>query len=71
MAMLRCNKCKQMYDANGIPTGACDECTAKKNAMLDHVRQLVKAQPGISPQAVSAQTGVPVNVVIRYIANEA
>jgi hypothetical protein len=40
---------------------------AKRKAMLDHVRELVKANPGISPQAVSQQTGVPVLNVIKYI----
>ena len=70
MGMVRCSKCKQMYAVTGVPTGVCPACTAKREAMLAQVRELVKSNPGISPQAVSAKTGVPVPVIVKYIAGE-
>ena len=71
MGMVRCSKCKQMYAVTGVPTGICPACTAKREAMLTQVREMVKSNPGISPQTVSKQTGVPVQVVIKYISGEA
>ncbi|MCL2203892.1 MAG: hypothetical protein FWB88_08135 [Defluviitaleaceae bacterium] len=68
MGTVRCNKCKNMFSFDGLPPEACAECLAKREAMLNHVREVVKANPGISPQEVSRQTGVPVPVIIKYIA---
>lgn len=67
MHSIRCSKCKHLFQTTGKLPEVCPDCMAKRKAMLDHVRELVKANPGISPQAVSQQTGVPVLNVIKYI----
>jgi hypothetical protein len=58
-----------MFTFNGLPPEACDACLARRAAMLAKVREIVKANPGISPQAVSTQTGVPVPVIVKYISD--
>lgn len=64
---IRCKKCKQMFSFNGMPPDACPDCMARREAMLAQVREMVKDNPGISPQVVSQKTGVPVPVIVKYI----
>jgi len=67
---VRCPRCKELYTfQDGLPPNACPDCTAKREAQIQHVRELIRSSPGINAMEVSRVTGVPINYIMKILAD--
>ena len=67
MRMIRCPRCKQMYEHDGPLAEACPRCRRERDAQYYAVRELVKAFPGITAMEVHEQMDIPLPTILRYI----
>ena len=70
MRRVRCQKCRAFFVLpEGITSGICPECTDKREKKIKEVHTLVKERPGITPIELNSMTGVPINVIMKIIAD--
>lgn len=67
MRLIRCIKCKKMYNHISLDYKFCPECTKKDVDTFMHVRYYVKKNPGISVKRVSEDLGIDVKTINRYL----
>ena len=67
MKSFRCNRCKQMFESDGIPPPLCPKCQEAREAKLLMVRELIKDNKGITAAEVHTKTGVPLSIILQYI----
>ena len=67
MREIRCKRCREMFEFAGINALTCPACLKEKEAQLEKVRTLLKESPGITAMKVHELTGVPVNIILRFI----
>ena len=65
MRKMRCRRCQEEFDYNG--SRLCPQCIEKKDSQLEIVRDMVFRSPGINAMEVSLRTGIPVEVITKYI----
>ena len=64
---VRCRVCGNMYESEGIPSGACETCRMAREEQYQVVRAVVREYPGITALDVHEVTEVPMEVILRYI----
>ncbi len=70
MKLVRCKKCKQMYELISINNKFCPSCTKKEYDRYINVRTYVKKYPGITVRQVSEDLGINIAVIMRYLKEE-
>lgn len=70
MKLVRCQKCKQMYELVSIHNKYCPSCTQREHEKYINVRTYVKDNPGISVRQVADDLGVNASLVLRYLKEE-
>jgi predicted amidophosphoribosyltransferase len=65
MPLASCPRCEKLFERQDAEV--CPACRPDEEADSEKVRDLVEAQPGLSAEAVSEETGVGVDVVLRLI----
>lgn len=64
---IRCKRCGNMYEYEGLPPAACPECVELRNEQFQIVRALVWEFPGITALQVNQATEVPMDVILRFV----
>ncbi|MCL1845492.1 MAG: hypothetical protein FWF77_06280 [Defluviitaleaceae bacterium] len=65
---VRCPKCKDFYEFFvGLPPKACPECLQKREAQIQHVRELIRENKGINAMELNKHTGVPVGFIMKML----
>ena len=67
MKSFRCNRCKQMFESDGMPPPLCPKCQEAKDTQFRQVRDLVKENKGITVVEVHDRTGVPITNILQYV----
>ena len=67
MKTIRCNRCKQMFEFEGLPPECCPSCKEKENERHQIVRDFIKQFPGVNALEIAKHTKVPVSVIMNYI----
>ncbi len=70
MKLVRCQKCKKMYELISINNKYCPDCTRREYERYISVRTYVKENPGITVTQVSEDLGINVSVIIKYLKEE-
>ena len=61
-----CRRCGKMYQAI-FGKNICPECVKQEEVDFEVARDYVKEHPGSSMQKVSDETGVPVNLLLKFV----
>ena len=64
---IRCRRCGQMFEYEGLPPPCCPVCQLEREEQYQIVRALVRDFPGITALEVHEITEVPMDVILRYI----
>jgi len=67
MRTIRCQRCKQMFNYEGLPPDCCPLCTMMRAERTERVREILWDNPGITAIDVHNRTGVPINVILDMI----
>ena len=67
MRSVRCRRCKQMFEFEGLPPECCPRCKKIEDNQFMRVRELVRDHPGITALEVHEHTGVPFPTIMQYI----
>ena len=67
MRSIRCRRCKQKFEYEGMVPQYCPACTGEKEATFQMVRDLVSAVPGITALEVHEITDVPISLIMQYV----
>ena len=67
MRIIRCRRCKEMFEYEGLPPPCCPSCQEIRNEQYDRVRDFVKEHPGISAVEVHHYTEVPLNAIMQFV----
>ena len=67
MRTIRCQRCRQMFEYEGLPPPCCPLCAMARNSRFARVRELVKELPGITAMEAHQQTGVPLAEIMEYL----
>ncbi len=70
MKLVRCKKCKKMYEHISINNKYCPDCTKREHDRYINVRTYVKNNPGITVQRVSEDLGIDTSIIVRYLKEE-
>ncbi len=70
MKLIRCKKCKQMYEVISINQKFCPACTKKEYDRYLFVRSYVKEHPGITVRQVAEDLGLDTSIIVRYLKEE-
>ncbi len=70
MKLVRCKKCKKMYELISIHNKYCPECTRRDYERYISVRTYVKENPGITVSQVAEDLGINVSLIIKYLKEE-
>lgn len=65
---LRCPRCKEFYSFFvGLPKKACPDCLQKRESQIEHLRTLIRGNPGITAMELQLQTGVPFDFIHKML----
>lgn len=70
MAMVRCRRCKALFEPTSPNGQMCPNCVVQEEARYQLVRQYVKDHPGVSISEVSEVTGVTTPRILTYLKQE-
>ncbi len=70
MKLVRCKKCKKMYEFISIDNNYCPDCLNKEYERYLAVRAYIKNNPGITVRQVSDDLNVRVPLVMKYLKEE-
>ncbi len=66
----RCRRCSKNFESSRLGNKYCPTCTIIEEEKYQQVRELVKANPGISMGLVSEITGLSSGKIISYVRDE-
>ena len=67
MRTIRCRRCKNMFEYEGLPPSCCPDCKSQEDVKLVQIRELIKKNPGITPLEVVKHTGVTFSALMGYV----
>ncbi len=70
MKTLKCRRCSQVFQVQGVLGQLCPNCIREEEAIYNRVRSFVKDNPGISVQEVSEILSVSRAKIMNYIKEE-
>lgn len=70
MAMVRCRRCKALFEPTSPNGQMCPNCVVQEEERYQLVREYVKDHPGVSISEVSDVTGVTTPRILTYLKQE-
>lgn len=67
MRSIRCQRCGNMFEYEGLPPPCCPDCKGQEEVNFMEVRALVKEYPGITALEVREHTGVSFASLMDYV----
>ena len=65
MGIQNCRRCGKVFVSTGSPI--CQDCVKKEDEQFDVVKKYLTENPGSSVESISRDTGIPVELVARFV----